>query len=125
MLFDFLRGKNKVIKDVTPTNPSSEGQNDVNVELYAPGGEGEMVIEDVFSITGRGTVVTGRVKGHFHINQSVVIEREGRETLPSAITGIESFRKMLDNANDGDNCGLLLREVQRDEVSRGDVVKSV
>ena len=79
----------------------------------------------MFSIKGRGTVVTGRVKGQLHVNQSVIIERVGRETLSSVITGIESFHKMLDNANDGENCGLLLQGVGRDEVARGDVVKSV
>lgn len=83
-----------------------------------------MMIEDVFSIKGRGTVVTGRVKGQIRLNQNVVVEKADGSSLRSVITGIEAFRKSLDLAMDGDNCGLLLRGVERNQVERGDVVKT-
>jgi len=79
-----------------------------------------MPIEDVFSITGRGTVVTGRVeRGKLKVGEEVEIVglREGiRKTV---VTGIEMFRKTLDEAMAGDNVGLLLRGIGKDEVERG------
>ena len=81
-----------------------------------------MPVEDVFSITGRGTVATGRVeRGTIHINEEV--ELVGiKETRKVVITGIEMFRKSLDEARSGDNAGLLLRGIQRTEIERGQVL---
>ena len=81
-----------------------------------------MPIEDVFTITGRGTVVTGRVeRGQLKLNDEVEIVGL-RETKKSVVTGIEMFRKQLDYAEAGDNAGVLLRGVAREDVERGQVL---
>ena len=81
-----------------------------------------MPIEDVFTITGRGTVVTGRVeRGQLKLNDEVEIVGI-KETKKSVVTGIEMFRKQLDYAEAGDNAGVLLRGISREEVERGQVL---
>jgi len=81
-----------------------------------------MPIEDVFTITGRGTVVTGRVeRGQLNVNEEVEIVGI-RPTVKTTVTGIEMFRKLLDSAQAGDNTGLLLRGTKREDVERGQVV---
>ncbi|MFI3211992.1 MAG: elongation factor Tu [Eubacteriales bacterium] len=82
-----------------------------------------MPIEDVFSITGRGTVATGRVeRGVLKIQEEVEIVGIKEETRKVVVTGIEMFRKLLDDAQAGDNIGALLRGVQRTEIERGQVL---
>ena len=82
-----------------------------------------MPIEDVFTITGRGTVVTGRVeRGILKPMEEVEIVGIRRSRLKTTVTSIEMFRKVLDDARAGENCGLLLRGVKREEVERGMVV---
>jgi elongation factor Tu len=81
-----------------------------------------MPIEDVFTITGRGTVVTGRVeRGTLNLNEEVEIVGI-RATQKTTVTGIEMFRKLLDQAVAGDNTGLLIRGLKREDVERGQVV---
>jgi elongation factor Tu len=81
-----------------------------------------MPIEDVFSISGRGTVVTGRVeRGMINVGQEVEIVGL-RETMKTVCTGVEMFRKILDQGQAGDNIGILLRGTKREEVERGQVV---
>ncbi|MDR1826285.1 MAG: elongation factor Tu [Rickettsiales bacterium] len=81
-----------------------------------------MAIEDVFSITGRGTVVTGRIDtGVVHVNDEVEIVGL-RPTQKTVITGVEMFRKLLDQGEAGDNVGLLLRGTKKEEVERGQIV---
>ena len=81
-----------------------------------------MPIEDVFTITGRGTVVTGRVeRGSVKVGDSVEIIGI-KETQTSVVTGVEMFRKLLDYAEAGDNIGVLLRGINRDQVQRGQVL---
>ena len=81
-----------------------------------------MPVEDVFSIKGRGTVVTGRVeRGMIKVNEPIEIVGI-KATMQSVVTGIEMFRKSLDDAQAGDNAGLLLRGVEKDQVERGQVV---
>ncbi|MDE6656801.1 MAG: elongation factor Tu [Anaeroplasmataceae bacterium] len=81
-----------------------------------------MPIEDVFTITGRGTVVTGRVeRGQVRVGDSVEIIGI-KETQTSVVTGVEMFRKLLDYAEAGDNIGVLLRGINRDQVQRGQVL---
>ena len=81
-----------------------------------------MSIEDVFTITGRGTVVTGRVeRGQLKLNDEVEIVGI-RDTQKTVVTGIEMFRKQLDYAEAGDNAGVLLRGISREEVERGQVL---
>ena len=82
-----------------------------------------MPIEDIFSITGRGTVATGRVeRGVLHLSDEVEIVGVKEETRKVVVTGIEMFRKLLDEAQAGDNIGCLLRGVQRNEIERGQVL---
>ena len=82
-----------------------------------------MPVEDVFTITGRGTVATGRVeRGVLHLNDEVEIVGIKEDTKKTVVTGIEMFRKMLDEAQAGDNIGALLRGVQRTEIERGQVL---
>ena len=82
-----------------------------------------MPVEDVFSITGRGTVATGRVEaGVLNVSEEVEIVGIKEETRKVVVTGIEMFRKLLDEAQAGDNIGALLRGVQRNEIERGQVL---
>ena len=82
-----------------------------------------MPIEDIFTITGRGTVATGRVeRGVLHVNEEVEIVGIKEETSKTTVTGIEMFRKLLDEAQAGDNIGALLRGVKREEIERGQVL---
>ena len=82
-----------------------------------------MPVEDVFSITGRGTVATGRVeRGTLHVSDEVEIIGIHEDVKKTVVTGIEMFRKLLDEAQAGDNIGALLRGVQRTEIERGQVL---
>lgn len=99
-----------------------------NVDSYIPQPEREidkdflMPVEDVFSISGRGTVVTGRVEsGVVNVNDEVEIVGM-RETQKTVITGVEMFRKLLDRGEAGDNIGALVRGLKREEVERGQVL---
>jgi elongation factor Tu len=98
------------------------------VDSYIPEPEREtdkpfmMAIEDVFSITGRGTVVTGRIEtGIIHVGEAVEIVGL-RDLQKTTVTGVEMFRKLLDEGQAGDNVGLLLRGIGKEEVERGQVV---
>ena len=99
------------------------------VDSYIPDPEREtdkpflMPIEDVFTITGRGTVATGRVeRGTLHLNDKVEIVGIKEENMNTTVTGIEMFRKLLDEAFAGDNIGALLRGVNRTDIQRGQVL---
>ncbi len=82
-----------------------------------------MPVEDVFSITGRGTVATGRIElGVANTGDSVDIIGMGAEKLTSTVTGVEMFRKILDRGEAGDNVGLLLRGIDKDQIKRGMVI---
>ena len=82
-----------------------------------------MPVEDVFTITGRGTVATGRVeRGTLHLNDELEILGVKEDVLKTVVTGIEMFRKQLDEAMAGDNIGALLRGVNRDQIVRGQVL---
>ena len=85
-----------------------------------------MPVEDVFSITGRGTVATGRVeRGILTVGEEVEIVGLSEEKRKVVVTGVEMFRKLLDRAETGDNIGALLRGVQRTEIERGQVLAAV
>ena len=99
------------------------------VDKYVPDPERDtdkpflMPVEDVFTITGRGTVATGRVeRGTLHLNDEIEIVGVKEETQKSVVTGIEMFRKQLDEAQAGDNIGALLRGINRTEIERGQVI---
>jgi elongation factor Tu len=82
-----------------------------------------MPVEDVFSITGRGTVATGRIeRGVVNTSESVEILGMGAENMKSVVTGVEMFRKILDRGEAGDNVGLLLRGIEKEDIKRGMVI---
>jgi elongation factor Tu len=82
-----------------------------------------MPVEDVFSITGRGTVITGRIeRGIIKVNEEVELVGIKEKPLKTTVTGVEMFRKLLDEGQAGDNVGLLIRGIKREEVERGMVV---
>lgn len=85
-----------------------------------------MPVEDVFSITGRGTVATGRIeRGVIKVGEPVEIvgmQKEGEKPMTSTITGVEMFRKLLDRGEAGDNAGLLLRGIDKEDIKRGQVI---
>ena len=84
-----------------------------------------MPVEDVFSITGRGTVATGRIeRGQVKVNEEVEIIGMGEERKTTVITGVEMFRKTLDEGMAGDNVGLLMRGVEKDDIERGQVLSA-
>ena len=98
------------------------------VDAYIPEPERDtdkdflMPIEDVFTIQGRGTVVTGKIdRGVIRLNEEVEIVGI-RETQKTTVTGIEMFRKEMDEGQAGDNCGVLLRGIKKDDVERGQVL---
>ena len=100
-----------------------------NVDSYIPDPQREtdkpflMPVEDVFSITGRGTVATGRVeRGVVHVSDEVEIVGVKEETRKVVVTGVEMFRKLLDEGQAGDNIGCLLRGVNRTDIERGQVL---
>ena len=115
-------------------DPSSEWGDKImelmsTVDEYIPDPERDtdkpflMPVEDVFTITGRGTVATGRVeRGTLHLNDAVEIVGVREEKGSSVVTGIEMFRKLLDEAQAGDNIGCLLRGINRTDIERGQVV---
>jgi len=112
-------------------DPSSEWGDKImelmdTVDSYIPDPERDtdkpflMPVEDVFTITGRGTVATGRVeRGTLHLNDPLEIIGVKEETQTTVVTGIEMFRKQLDEAMAGDNIGALLRGINRDQIERG------
>ncbi|HIZ38074.1 MAG TPA: hypothetical protein H9815_20045 [Candidatus Ruania gallistercoris] len=86
-------------------------------------GDSLLTVEDVFTITGRGTVVTGAVdRGTLRVGQQVAVYRGGQAVATSEIIGIEAFRKMLDEAPAGENVGVLLRDLTRKQIQQGDQI---
>jgi translation elongation factor EF-Tu-like GTPase len=108
----------KFWKKDAPTFPEAPRPQDT-----LPVGSFGMTVEDVFSITGRGTVVTGRVQtGTVSVGEQVLLSRAGQPMQQVEVTGVEMFRKIVKTAKAGDNVGLLLRGIDRDQVIKGDVL---
>ena len=121
-----IRGSAKVALDGGDTKCIEELMDAVDSYIPLPQHDKEkpflLPIEDVLTITGRGTVVTGRVeRGIIHVNDEVEIVGI-KDTQKSVVTGLEMFRKVLDYAEPGDNVGVLLRGINRDQVVRGQVL---
>ncbi|MFZ3150204.1 MAG: elongation factor Tu [Anaerolineaceae bacterium] len=129
-----IRGSAKLALESTSTDPNAPEYKPIidlldAVDNYIPEPVREldkpfmMPIEDVFSIKGRGTVVTGRVeRGQVKVGEPVEIVGLMDKSLPSVVTGVEMFHKLLDSGMAGDNIGILLRGIDRDQVERGMVV---
>lgn len=112
---DFLFRKEEVIGG----EENSIDATNINLD-----GDFLLTVQDVFTITGRGTVVTGQVeRGSIKVGDSVRIKDSVTgEIKISVVSGIEMFRKLLNTANAGDNVGILLRGMKRDDVSKGDIL---
>ena len=129
-----VKGSSLKVLESTSTDPNAPEYQPINelmaaVDSYIPTPERPtdqpflMAIEDVMTITGRGTVVTGRVeRGIIKVGEEVEIIGLTSERKKTVITGLEMFRKSLDSAEAGDNAGALLRGTQRDEVERGQIL---
>lgn len=90
----------------------------------ADGTYSEFVVSDVFSITGRGTVVTGTVTGGvFRVGDEVLIVHGNNDGIPTTIVGIEQFRKICESVSEGANAGFILKDVDRKQISRNDIIK--
>ena len=119
-LLDFLFGKKESDSVDQQLRNEAAMQHQEAVINENVNGAFQMTVEDVFTITGRGTVVTGRItSGKININETVINRNSGQRYM---VAGIEMFRKTLDYAQAGDNVGLLLRDATRDTVSRGDIL---
>jgi elongation factor Tu len=128
-----IKGSALKVSESTSTDPNSDDYKCIReliaaVDSYIPTPERPidkpflMPIEDVFSISGRGTVVTGRVeRGIVKVGEEVEIVGLG-ETRKTVATGVEMFRKLLDEGRAGDNVGVLLRGIAKEEVERGQVL---
>jgi translation elongation factor EF-Tu-like GTPase len=98
-------------------------QDSVRPRDVVPTGQFTLPVEDVFSITGRGTVVTGRITaGTVSVDDQVLIMRAGQQVAMTRVTGIEAFRKRLTTAGAGENVGLLLEDIAKDQVLAGDLI---
>ena len=129
-----IKGSSLKVLESTSTDPNDPVYAPMKelmeaVDSYIPtpdrptDGDFLMPVEDVFSITGRGTVATGRVeRGVVKVSDEVEIVGLSTEKKKTVITGVEMFRKLLDQAQAGDNVGLLLRGIQRNEIERGQVL---
>ena len=129
-----IKGSSLKVLESTSTDPNAPEYQCIKelmdaVDSYIPtpdrptDGDFLMPVEDVFSITGRGTVATGRVeRGVVKVSDEVEIVGLATEAKKTVITGVEMFRKLLDQAQAGDNVGLLLRGIQRNEIERGQVL---
>lgn len=127
-LFDLFKKKTDSLGNPIDNDIVGNGNEDADLIKYAgsidPGASSfRMTIEDVFTITGRGAVATGRIEvGTINIGDKVLIARINGQVLTSTITGIEMFRKLLNTVTVGDNVGLLLRGIDRDMISTGDII---
>ena len=129
-----IKGSSLKVLESTSTDPNAPEYQCMKelmdaVDTYIPtpdrptDGDFLMPVEDVFSITGRGTVATGRVeRGTIKVSEEVEIVGLQKEIPKTVVTGVEMFRKLLDQAEAGDNIGVLLRGVQRNEIERGQVL---
>ncbi len=117
-LFNFLKNDNDGF--VTPASNPDMSPNIPDEFSYEIDGESRMVVDDVFSIKGRGTVATGRIEsGRFAVDMPVNIVKPDGSMVETMIIGIESFAKTKDEAVAGDNVGLLLANITRDDIERG------
>ena len=129
-----IKGSSLNVLEATSTNPDDEVYAPIKalmaeVDAYIPTPERPvdqpflMPVEDVFTITGRGTVATGRVeRGIIKMQDEVEIVGLSAESRKTVVTGVEMFRKLLDQAEAGDNIGVLLRGIDRKDIERGQVI---
>ena len=106
----------------SPTRPASTAA--APADVATGDGSFRMPVEDIFTIQGRGTVVTGRVQsGTVRVGMQVNVVRDGGVATTTTVTAVEMFRKVLDTATAGDNVGLLLKGVDKAQVRQGDLIQ--
>lgn len=135
-LFDIFKSKKKsdgVIEEYGRTSQNYSNSYETNSEdtsdayhnssYHDPSHSFELTVEDVFTITGRGTVAVGKVSlGVIHTGDEVFIQTTTGETISSVIIGIEMFRKLLSVAQEGDTVGLLLKGITRNQIERENLI---
>lgn len=115
--------RRKQADSLDPQYLLAQAQAQTPLEPVAGGGEFRLTVQDVFSILGRGTVVTGQVEsGSVHRGDVVRQTRVDGTGRDLTVTGIEMFRKVTDAANPGDNVGLLLADIRREDIGAGDIL---
>ena len=120
-LFSKLFGRSNETDDQREIRLYNENKPEATGSPVQNMGKSVFVVNDVFSISGRGTVVVGTVtEGSFSVGDKVIIDSESN--TEAVITGIEMFRKLLDTVHEGDNAGILLGNVPRNCISRGDLL---
>ena len=123
VLVVFILKKNAISGKNTEDIYEKKNNDKIKQDNFYSSGSFELEIEDIFSITGRGTVVTGLIKsGMIKVGDKVFIKKASGEVLEDTVTGIESFRKLQDTGEAGQNVGLLLRKSKRNDLGRGDKV---
>jgi translation elongation factor EF-Tu-like GTPase len=108
----------------SPTGPAAAAT--TPPAAAGPTGDGSfrMPVEDIFSIAGRGTVVTGRIEsGTVRVGMQVNVVRDGGVAATTTVTGVEMFRKLLDTATVGDNVGLLVKDLGKEQLHAGDLIQ--
>ncbi|MBQ2802817.1 MAG: hypothetical protein IJF07_02845 [Lachnospiraceae bacterium] len=130
-LFDFLKKPKtdmEIYQEERKRREEREAMYEAQYSQYSSANASDQqdfyfVVEDVFTITGRGTVVTGKISaGSIYQNETVTLRRADNSTKEVRVTGIEQFRKMLDVAHAGENVGLMLSGVTRNDIGRGDIL---
>lgn len=115
-LFSKIFGGNENTTPQAPATPVPE------LDKSQPG---SMVIDDIFTVTGRGTIVTGKIEnGFFYVGQKVAVVTETGE-IPTIIAGVEQFRKTLPYAGPGENVGILIGNIDRDQIDAGDTLQGI
>jgi translation elongation factor EF-Tu-like GTPase len=124
-LWPFGRTKDDHSVEALLADANAASPTGATTEVHTTGdGDFRLTVEDVFSISGRGTVVTGRVEaGTVRVGLEVAVVRNGQEVARSKVTGVEMFRKVLDTATVGDNVGLLLAGLNKQQLDRGDLIQ--
>ncbi|MDX6371509.1 MAG: hypothetical protein QOD98_497 [Nocardioidaceae bacterium] len=110
----------------SPTGPAAATATPPATPPATPAGDGtfQMPIEDIFFITGRGVVATGRVQsGTVRVGMQVNVVRDGGVATTTTVTGVEMFRKVMDSATTGDNVGLLLKGLSKEQLHPGDLIQ--
>ena len=122
-LFDFLKKPKTDMEQYYEARNASASFNPYDAQSVMDSQTFCLTVQDVFSITGRGTVVTGQVEsGSVNVGDEVIIRRQNGTMTKSVVTGIEQFRKLLNYAQVGDNVGILLRGLSKNDIGQGDVI---
>ena len=122
-LFDFFKKPKSDLEQYYEERSKRTEQESFYNDSYSASPSFRIVVQDVFTITGRGTVIVGQVEsGSVRTGDTVTLQRLNGETQNVTVTGIEQFRKIVDIANTGDNVGILLRGITKNDISKGDVL---